>query len=83
MYAILSIMVDALYFIFRYIPWWSVPSIFISLHFANIYFAKEMKNVAWFFTFYCIVSLLAIAWYIYAGSPRGSVLLLQKILKIF
>ena len=71
-------MVDVLHFTLRYIPWWAVPALLISFQFANIYFAKEMRKLAWFFTFNCILSVAALAWYIYAGSPDRSVQLFQQ-----
>lgn len=72
-------MAEIFYFALYYIPWWSVPSFIISFQFANIYFAKEMKRLAWFFTSACVVSILSIAWYIYAGSPQRSVLLFKEL----
>ena len=74
-------MADLLYFILRYIPWWAVPACAISFQFANIYFAKEMRKLAWFFTFSCVVSFFSLIWYIYAGSPRNSVWPIQKLLE--
>lgn len=69
---------DALHAALRYIPWWAVPSFVISFQFANIYFAKERRRAAWFFTCACAVSVLSLAWYIYAGSPTRSVLLFRR-----
>lgn len=73
-------MIDALYFILRYIPWWAVPVLLISFQFANIYFTKEMHKLAWGFTFNCILSTAALAWYIYAGSPDKSVSLFNNLI---
>lgn len=65
-------MQDAIYFIVRYIPFWSIPLLLICAQFAYIYWLKEVMWVAAVLGSVCVFCLIALAYYIFAGSPHDA-----------
>lgn len=65
-------MQDPIYFIVRYIPFWSIPSLLIFAQFAYIYWLKEVKWVAIVFATASVFCFLALIYYVLAGSPHDA-----------
>ncbi|MEC7275621.1 MAG: hypothetical protein VXV96_04805 [Bdellovibrionota bacterium] len=63
---------DTLYFLFRYIPFWSIPCIIICMQFGYIYWIKEVRWVSYVFFSSAFVNFLFLVYYIIAGSPERS-----------
>jgi len=68
---------DIIYFIIRYIPFWAIPLLMISLQFSYTYWLKNIKRITYLFVgsggfaFFCIV------YYYWAGGPVLAVSKLQ------
>lgn len=65
-------MEDVVYFIVRYIPFWAIPSVLIAGQFAYIYWLKEVKWLAIVFAACSLISIIALIYYIFAGSPHDA-----------
>ncbi|MCP4914276.1 MAG: hypothetical protein GY909_14280 [Oligoflexia bacterium] len=74
---------DIIFFIVKYIPFWSVPSIMIGLQFGYIYWLKDVFHLAYAFYSLAGFSLLSIIYYIYAGSPEKAVSILDNMIRNF
>jgi len=62
-------LLDVGFFIIKYTPFWAVPLILMSLHFAYIYWLKDYREIAYFcgaITSFCLTSLLV---YLLMGGP--------------
>ncbi len=64
---------DYIYFLVRYIPFWAVPLLFISLEFAHRYWRKERRKVARTFAMLAIFSGCMIVAYYVGGGPEKTV----------
>ena len=65
-------MEDPIYFIVRYIPFWAVPLLLIAAQFAYIYWLKEVKLIALGFIAVCVVCVISLIYYLFAGSPHDA-----------
>ncbi|MAF78696.1 MAG: hypothetical protein CME60_11065 [Halobacteriovoraceae bacterium] len=74
-------MEDTLFFIFRYIPFWSIPLGMISLQFGYIYWIKEIRWVSYSFYATGFICFLFLSYYIYAGSPDDSARILDNLFR--
>jgi len=72
---------DALFFIFRYIPFWSIPLGLTCAQFAYIYWIKEVLWVSYTLYETAGICFVALIYYIYAGSPDNSARILDNILR--
>jgi hypothetical protein len=66
-------LLDVVYFLLRYVPFWAIPLIIIFLQLAYLYWLKGIRIF-----FYLLVGLscflfLVVIFYIYAGGPDGTV----------
>ena len=74
---------DIIFFVVKYIPFWSVPTIMIGLQFGYIYWLKDVYYLAYLFYGVAAVSVLSIIYYIYAGSPERAVSILDTMIRNF
>tara|TARA_Y100000296_G_C5037528_1_gene188076 strand:+ start:32 stop:271 length:240 start_codon:yes stop_codon:yes gene_type:complete len=63
---------DILFFIFRYIPFWTIPLGMICLQFGYIYWIKEIRWISYTFYGTGLICAILLGYYIYAGSPDNS-----------
>jgi hypothetical protein len=66
-------MIDYLCFLIRYIPFWAIPTLFITAEFGYRYWLKRKSRV--FFSFFLIFCscLTLLGFYYWAGGPEKSV----------
>jgi hypothetical protein len=64
---------DICSFFLKYTPFWAVPTIFISLEFAYVYWLKSIRKVAFGFVFIGSFSGISIIYYFWHGGPEGAV----------
>lgn len=74
---------DIIYFIVKYIPFWSIPLILISVSFSLFYKDKEMFRPLVLFIFIGSMSFIALCYWVYAGGHEKSVKLLISLLDNF
>ncbi|MBT3585466.1 MAG: hypothetical protein HN509_11215 [Halobacteriovoraceae bacterium] len=74
---------DAVYFIFRYIPFWAVPLFIISCQFFYTYWLKDYRRAAYVFVASGVFSFVFLLYYIWAGSPDNSAGNLENFLRSF
>jgi len=65
-------MEDWIYFIVRYIPFWSVPLFLISAQFGHIYWLKEVRWITIIFASICVICFISLIYYMFAGSPHDA-----------
>lgn len=63
---------DALFFLLRYTPWWSIPIILICMQFAYIYWLKDLWTYAYILWAAAFLCFLVLVYYVYAGSPDNA-----------
>jgi hypothetical protein len=66
-------MSELIIFFIRYIPFWAVPVIIISLPFAYVFWLKEIRLLTYFFIMTSFVALLFIAFWVWQGGPDKAV----------
>ena len=64
---------DPIYFALRYTPWWAVPTIMIAGRYAYVWWLKENRVVVIACGGLIGVSVVALIYYIWAGSPSQAV----------
>jgi len=72
---------DTLFFIFRYIPFWSIPLGMICAQFGYIYWVKEMRRLSYSFYVTGGICFIALIYYIYSGSPDNSARILDDLFR--
>ncbi|MCR9203728.1 MAG: hypothetical protein NXH75_04060 [Halobacteriovoraceae bacterium] len=72
---------DALFFLFRYIPFWTIPIIMICAQFGYVYWVKEVRNIAWILYSVAMVNGIFLIYYVYAGSPENSARILDELIR--
>ena len=72
---------DTLFFIFRYIPFWSIPLGMICGQFGYIYWIKEIRYVSYALYSVGALCFVALVYYIYAGSPDNSARILDNLFR--
>ncbi len=79
----MTVVLDSLYFIFRYIPFWTIPVMMICVQFGVIYWVKQVRWVS--YTLFGITGFcgLLLIYYIYAGSPDNSARILDDLIRYF
>ena len=73
----IKIMEDAVYFIVRYIPFWAIPTLLICGQFAYIYWLKEVRWVSIVLIVCCVIALISLVYYMFAGSPHDAAALIR------
>ncbi|OFZ48380.1 MAG: hypothetical protein A2381_09135 [Bdellovibrionales bacterium RIFOXYB1_FULL_37_110] len=73
-------MLEIILFIFRYIPFWTIPIMIIALEFTYIYWLKSYARVSYFFGSISFICLLFIIYYFLAGSPDRSSSIIANLL---
>ncbi|MCO4792456.1 MAG: hypothetical protein KC493_01995 [Bacteriovoracaceae bacterium] len=71
---------DAVYFIFKYIPFWGVPMIFILVPTGYIFWTKDRKAISailFGLSGFCIALL---AFWVWAGGPTRAVQAFESII---
>jgi hypothetical protein len=79
----MTIILDTLYFFFRYIPFWAIPLFMICMQFGYIYWVKEVRWVAYALYAAAGTCALFLVYYIYAGSPDDSARILSDAIRSF
>jgi hypothetical protein len=74
---------DVIFFIFRYIPFWSIPIMMILIQFGYVYWVKEVRWVAMVFCCGAAFCSFFLIYYIYAGSPDNSARMLDNFIRNF
>ncbi|WP_127716585.1 hypothetical protein [Halobacteriovorax sp. HLS] len=69
---------DLTFFIIKYIPFWSVPSIIIAGYFCYLYWVKDIRLIAVAFGMTAFISFLSLGYWVMSGGPNQSV---QQILE--
>jgi len=64
-------------FSLKHTPFWAIPLSIISFQFARIFFAKQMKKIAWFFVLLIFISFSCLSLYLWAGGPEKIVELVK------
>lgn len=72
---------DVVFFIFRYIPFWSIPIMMILIQFGYVYWVKEVRWVAMVFYGGAAFCGLFLIYYLYAGSPDNSARMLDEFIR--
>ncbi|MBT6325439.1 MAG: hypothetical protein HOJ35_05680 [Bdellovibrionales bacterium] len=62
-----------IYFLVRHTPFWSLPTILITLQFTIRFWKKSYKKLAIFLFFISTISFLTTVYYFWAGGPELSV----------
>lgn len=75
-------MEEAVYFVIRYAPFWAIPSMFIAIPSAYVYWLKDAKKVAMGFFCVSVISFLTTAFWVWAGGPERSVEEFQLFMRI-
>lgn len=65
-------MLDFALYLLKYIPFWAVPVLILSLQFGYIFYVKEIKKVYIPCFSLAVISSFLILYYLYAGSPVRS-----------
>ncbi|MCF8057688.1 MAG: hypothetical protein K9K67_00215 [Bacteriovoracaceae bacterium] len=79
----MNLVLDTLYFIFRYIPFWSIPLMMIFTQFGYVYWIKDVRWVAYVFYGIAASCGLFLIYYIFAGSPDNSARILDDLIRNF
>jgi hypothetical protein len=66
-------MEDFLIFLIRFIPFWAIPVMMISIELARRFRTKDASKQAFFSIAIALLCLLATAFYFYAGGPDRAV----------
>ena len=74
-------MFDVIYFLLRFIPFWAIPVMLISMQFCYIYWLKEVRWIAFILGAVVLICLLLIIYYFYAGSPDNSAQYFQEFIR--
>lgn len=69
---------DIVFFVVKYIPFWSVPLIVIAGYFAYLYWVKDIRNIAVFFGVVVFLAFASLSYWVFAGGPTGSVQYIQE-----
>lgn len=64
---------DALFFAVKYIPFWSIPSIFIAGPFAYLFWIKDIPRLQYICMLVTFLNTLFVIYWIWAGGPNKSV----------
>ena len=62
---------DIVLFTLKYTPFWAVPSIIISIHFAYTFWLKDYRDIAYFWIGITLFNLTMIGFYLFMGGPDG------------
>jgi dolichyl-phosphate-mannose--protein O-mannosyl transferase len=79
----MTIVLDTLYFLFRYIPFWAIPLLMISMQFGYIYWIKEVREASYVLYSFAAICGFFLIYYIYAGSPDNSARILDDAIRNF
>ncbi|GAB4021357.1 MAG: hypothetical protein Fur0010_24370 [Bdellovibrio sp.] len=74
------ILLDSFLFLLRYIPFWAIPVMMISIQFGYMYWLKEVPRAAYVCVVVAAICSLFIIYYLWAGTPDNSA---QYFLKFF
>lgn len=74
---------DEIYFLARYIPFWSIPLMLLGLEFAYLAWLRKKKKYIVMCTSIATFSLIATIYYYWAGGPEKSVKLLAKFVRFY
>jgi len=69
---------DIVFFIVKYIPFWSVPALIIAGYFSYLYWVKDIREIALVFGVAAFLSFASLSYWIFAGGPNGSVQFIQE-----
>jgi hypothetical protein len=69
---------DIVFFIVKYIPFWSVPCIIIAGYFCYLYWVKDIREIALAFALVAFFSFLSLGYWVATGGFNGSVQQIQK-----
>ncbi|OUR96190.1 hypothetical protein A9Q84_07465 [Halobacteriovorax marinus] len=69
---------DIVFFIIKYIPFWSVPMVIIAGYFSYLYWIKDIREIALIFGVVAFFSFVSLSYWIIAGGPTGSVQYIQQ-----
>lgn len=76
-------MTDELYFLTRYIPFWAVPALLISLECAYLSWIRKKKKYVIISSIVSCISLVLVIFYFYCGGPDKSVKQVNKIVRFY
>jgi len=71
---------DIFIFIVKFIPFWAVPMILISIHFAYLYWLKDFREMTYVWGAITLFCLTSIVLYFALGGPDQIVVTLLKII---
>ena len=69
---------DIIFFIVKYIPFWSVPIMVIGSYFFYLYWLKDIRIIALVFAVVVALSFFSLGYWIAAGGFTGSVEYIQE-----
>lgn len=74
---------NEIYFLVRYTPFWAVPILLMSLEFAYLFWLRKKKRLIAFCIILNSISIIALAYYYWAGGPEESVKYLMKLVRFY
>jgi hypothetical protein len=72
---------DIIFFIIKYIPFWSVPAMVIGGYFFYLYWLKDIREIAFVFASVVALSFFSLTFWIATGGFNGSVQYIQEFQK--
>ena len=66
----MATVIDAIFFLIRHTPFWSVPGLFIFGHFGYIYWLKGIKDLAFIMFGLNGLCFLFLVFYVWEGGPE-------------
>ena len=64
---------DVLFFAVKYIPFWAIPSMFISFPFAYLFWIKDIARLQYICVLIGALNFIFVVYWVWAGGPNKSV----------